>query len=282
MKKMLIVHQKTQTTYDMNGNCTSIRHYKNASEFSETKTVYNSEDQPFIILNALGNETKIIYHHSDHLEKETIDPLGRKQIEMYDQINRLFAVHKLSASHDHLACTAFAYDGRGNKIIQKERNYFQGQECGDYLITTSYDCMGQKTSETEQNDKKTSYSYHNSKLDQITKPDGVILTHRYDSLGRLSELVSSDGTIHYRYTYDLNDNILKVEDHIQQTSTERRYDNHDRLSFEKQATGLEVNYTYDMVDRLTSIEFQEQKITYAYSPTAFTSSSRYKKRSTCL
>ena len=41
--------------------------------------------------------------------------------------------------------------------------------------------------------------------------DGVSLTYRYDPLGRLQEQLSSDQTIHYVYTYDLNDNLLQAK-----------------------------------------------------------------------
>jgi len=270
------VYKKAQFSYDINGNQKLKKIYRNADNYCETKTIFNSENQLIANIDALGNQTIIIYHYTDHLEKEIIDPLGRKEIEIYDKLNRLIAVHKVSSEGQQLSHSSFAYDGRDNKVQQLEKSLFQNQDFGIYEIRTTYDEMGQKTSETEQDEKITSYIYENGKLHQITKPDGVILTHIYDSLGRLRELISSEGTIHYRYTYDLNDNLLKVEDIIQNTTTERSYDPLNRLIFERQATGFEVSYIYDSLDRLKEMRFQGKKIVYTYSPTSLSSATRYK------
>ncbi len=269
------VFSKSEMSYDMHGNIVSLKTYKNANDFAETKTIYNSENLPIAVIDALGNQTSIIYHYSDHLEKETIDPLGRKQIGMYDQINRMFACHKFNANNQPLSKTAFAYDKRGFRTIEKNTNVLEHEDCGDFTVVTTYDNVGQKTSETEQNDKRTTYTYNNHKLHQIIKPDGVILTHAYDNFCRLKELISSDGTIHYRYIYDLNDNLLKTEDLIQNTSTTRSYDSLNRLILEKQATDNLISYTYDNSDRLKSMQFQQEKIIYLYSPTNLTHASRY-------
>ena len=270
------VYKKLQMSYDMNGNCVSLIKYKNSSDFAETKTIYNSENFPIAFIDALGNRTTIIYHHTDHLEKEIIDPKGRKQLEVYDPLNRLAALHKYSADGELLSHSSFNFDGRDNKILQLEKNLFEAQDLGIYSISSTYDSMSQKVLEIEQNEKTTKFTYKNDKLHQITKPNGVVFTHIYDSLGSLKELISSDGTINYRYTYDLNDNLIKVEDIIQNTTTERSYDTLDRLIFEKQATGFEISYKYDSQNRLKEMQFQGEKITYSYSPSSLISSSRYK------
>jgi len=270
-----VIFKKSEMSYDRHGNLISVKTYKNAHDFAETKTVYNSENLPIAIIDPLGNQTSIIYRYSDHLEKETIDPMGRKTIEMYDQINRMFALFKFNANNQPLSKTAFAYDKRGYKIIEKHTNIFENEDCKDFTIVTTYDDVGQKTSVTEQNEKTTRYTYENCKLHQIIKPDRVTLTHTYDGLGRLQELSSSDKTIHYRYSYDLNDNLLKTEDLIQNTTTECFYDHLNRLISEKQATGNLVSYAYDKANRLESVKFQNEKMTYSYSPTGLTKAGRY-------
>lgn len=270
-----VFFKKSEMLYDMHGNLILVKTYKNVSDFAETKTVYNSENLPIAIIDPLGNETSIIYHYSDHLEKETIDPMGRKTIEMYDQIDRIFALFKFNASNQLLSKTDFAYDKRGYKVIEKHANIFENEVSGDFTIVTTYDDVGQKTSVTEQNEKTNTYTYENCKLYQIIKPDGITLTHTYDDLCRLRELSSSDKTIHYRYSYDLNDNLLKTEDLIQNASTERSYDSLNRLILEKQMTGNLILYAYDQADRLKSVKFQNEKITYSYSPTGLKQASRY-------
>nr|NGX42984.1 tRNA3(Ser)-specific nuclease WapA [Chlamydiota bacterium] len=270
------IFSKIQYTYDIHGNHATQKRYSDSQNFVESVTLYNSENLPIAEIDALGNQTTIIYHYTDHLEKETIDPLGRKEVEIYDPCNRLKTVCKVSSNDQLLSHSSFTYDGRGNQILQHERSLFQDQDFGAYVISTTYDGMAQKISETEQDEKTTKYTYENGNLHQIIKPDGVVLTHSYDSLGRLQELISSEGSIHYRYTYDLNDNLLNAEDIIHNTTTERSYDTLNRLVSEKQVTGFEVAYAYDTLDRLTEMQFQGDKITYSYSPTSLISASRYK------
>ncbi len=268
------IYKKTQFTYDISGNQTIKREYTDPDHYSETKTVFNSRNLPVLHIDALGNQRKTLYHYIDHLEKETIDPLGRTEVEVYDKLNRLVSLRKLSPDGTLISQQSFRFDGRGNKILQSHTNIFQNQPCGTYEIRTEYDALSQKILETEQNKKTTAYTYNNGRLHQLIKPDGVILTHIYDSSARLGELVSSDGTIHYKYTYDQSDNLLKVEDFIQNTVTMRSYDVFNRIILDKQAT--ETRYTYDSLDRIRSMQFENEKITYNYSPTSLLSASRYK------
>ncbi|HRD56232.1 MAG TPA: RHS repeat-associated core domain-containing protein [Parachlamydiaceae bacterium] len=270
------IYKKEEFAYDIHGNQTSVKAYQSADHYSETKTLFNSRNEPVQIIDALGNEHQMIYRYSDHLEKETIDPLGRKTLEIFDLVNRLSAVQKFSSTGKLLSQSCFAYDGRDNKTFEIHKTLALNQDYGDYVIEIAFDAFSQKISEKEQNNKITSYSYQNGRLHQVVQPNGTVLTHFYDVLGRLLELVSSDGTIHYRYTYDLNGNLLKSEDLVQNLTTERFYDALNRLIKEKQATGFEVCYSYDALNRLGTVQFENEKIVYAYSPTSVLSASRYK------
>lgn len=271
-----VIYKKTQYVYDINGNKVSKKKYKNADHYVEIKTIYNSESKPVAAIDALGNQTSFVYHYSDHLEKETINPKGIKEIEIYDELGRLKEVNKVSSEGTLLSHSSFVYNGRGHIVLQKEKILCKGEDLGGYEVCKAFDGMGQKTSEIEQNQKATSYTYECGKLYQIIKPDGVIIAHSYDSFGRLKELVSSEGTVHYRYEYDLNDNLIRVEDLVQNTTINRLYDDLNRLIFEKQATGFVINYTYDSLDRLIELQFQSEKIGYSYSPAGLKSAARYK------
>ena len=268
------VFQKTTYAYDCYGNCCSQKSYLNSDLFSESKTHYNSKNLPMFLFDAHGNLTTINYLYSDHLEKEITDPLGRKTLEIFDSLQRLKEVRCYSPTGLLFAHHALNYDGRGNQITHVENILCEGQHIGFYLIDTTYDCMGQKLSETEQNKKTTKYSYYLGRLHQIINPDGVILTHTYDALGRLATLTSSDGTIDYQYTYDSNDNLLSAED--PKAGVKRSYDALNRLTYEKQATGLEVSYSYDSINRLKEVHFPNGKICYEYNPSTLVSAKRYR------
>jgi RHS repeat-associated protein len=270
------IYSKVTYQYDINGNCISTKNYCQVDSFSETKTLYNPKNQPLQITDGCGNQTSFCYEYSDHLKKESIDSLGRRKVEIFDATERLKEVSIFSEKGILVACHRLEYEGRGNEVSRKEDILLEGQKIGEYCIETFYDCMGQKLFVIEQNKKTTNYVYYAGRLSKIINPDGVILHHVYDELGRLLTLHSSDGSIEYNYTYDLNDNLLIAEDSINQTITKRSYDAYNRLISETQATGLEINYTYDTQDRLKAVEFNNRKIRYTYGPTALISAECHK------
>ena len=169
---------------------------------------------PILETDPLGHQHKIYYRQTDHLEKEIIDPSGKRTLEIYDRLQRVREIKILSSSNTLLAHTRFNYDGRDNQISRHEEVLLDGNLIDNYNIATVYDGMNQKVRESEQNVKTTEWTYEKGRLHTLKMADGVVLTHRYDSLGRLQEQSSSDKTIHYSYIYDLNDNLLKVEDLI--------------------------------------------------------------------
>lgn len=265
------IFKKEQYFFDINGKIVLERIYSNENHYAEEKTVYNSQGNIIKKIDALGNQTSIIYNYSDHLEKEIIDATGAKEYEIYDSLDRIIIKQQFSSKGQLISYRIFSYDGRDHVVIQQEKIFYQGKECGVFEIRTIYDEMGQKISETEQSEKTMSWAYESGRLKQIIKPDGVILDHTYDVCGRLQELKSSDGTIHYRYSYDKNDNVVLAEDVVQNTTTERSYDYLNRLCYERQATGFEVSYAYDFLGRVKEVLIAGKKLTYSYSPSGLIS-----------
>ena len=69
------MYRKVAYSYDCHGNCVSEKVFLDADHISETKTDYNAMSLPIAIIDPCGNRTTLSYHYSDHLEKDTIDPL---------------------------------------------------------------------------------------------------------------------------------------------------------------------------------------------------------------
>lgn len=199
------IFQKTQYAYDISGNCISEKVYVDTQNYSEKQTVYNSENLPVQKIDPEGNQTEILYHYSDHLEKEIIDPLERRTLEIYDCLHRVSTVEKYAANGQLLSHRSYAYDGRGYTLQQSDWNLLEDEQYGVHEVCNVFDEMGQKISETEQGQKKTSYTYQKGRLHTITKPGDIVLTHIHDAVGCLKELYSSDETIHYSYAYNRND-----------------------------------------------------------------------------
>ncbi len=266
---------KVQYEYDLSGNRTVKREFTENTHWAETKTRYNSQNLPVLETDPLGFQNQYVYRQTDHLEKESIDPSGRRTIEIYDPLQRLQETKIVSPKGVLLAYSRYDYDGRGNPISRQEEVLLDGKPLRSYHIQTSYDGMSQKIKESEEGIKITEWTYLKGRLHTIKMPDGVMITHQYDSLGRLFQQTASDGTIQYRYAYDLNDNLLKAEDLVNKTLTTRAYDPLNRMVYEKQATGLEFSYAYDDLHRPTQMSFCNGTVKYHYSPAGLISASRY-------
>ena len=169
------IFSKVQYAYDIRGNQGRKREYTDLQNFSETITLYNSENLPVLEIDPLGYQKQIRYRQTDHLEKEIIDPNGRLTLEVYNPLNQLQEVKIFCAGANLHSHTTFAYDGRGNKTLHQDHILHNNIYIGTYSIETTYDEIGQKLSETEQGNKTTHYTYQLGRLHTIQKPDGVDL-----------------------------------------------------------------------------------------------------------
>ncbi len=263
--------------YDIQGNIIKEISYSSLNEHHTTETEYNTENLPILIRDALGNETHIAYN-LDYtndlgqrvLEKTTTDPLGNKTIELSDAHHRVVSIEKKSPQNTLLSRTEFTYDLKGNKVVQKEHVIVDGSPSRSYSIEWKYTPMDEVESQTEEprtsDEKSTRYTYTPSGLiHTITKPDGIVLTHTYDALERLLTLTSSDGTVKYTYSYDLNDNITQVQDEVLNTTYTYAYDPWGRKTVDTLLNGVQPKYTYDRLGRLTYASFPSGSIDYIYT-----------------
>lgn len=161
----------------------------------------------------------------------------------------------------------------------------EGIKQREYAIHNTYNSRGLLESETEMpSGKKTSYTYNSmGNLEVKIKPDGILLYHTYDALGRLKTLSSSDKTIHYVYTYDFHNNIIQVEDLVHDFTQHREFDLLDRLIKEEIYPGIIINYNYDILDRLVKLILPDQSyVIYSYQSHYLSKIERYNKSNQLL
>ncbi|MEX1013524.1 MAG: RHS repeat-associated core domain-containing protein [Waddliaceae bacterium] len=239
---------KVQYLYDINGNRTHVRTFTDAVSFAEEVTIYNSQSLPILFIDTAGNETHYTYSQTDHLEKITVDAKGKQTIEVFDNDSNLIKVEEKDIQGNTISLVESTFDRVGNKT--KELHYLYKGDLldGTYLIEWTYNSMNDLLSMCEQQKKYTSYSYQKGRLDTVTKPNGTVLTYSYDSLGRQSALQSSDGTVHYSYTYDKNNNLLSSKDHVHGMDFTRTYDNFNQVIEEHMDERSSV-YEYDLIGR---------------------------------
>lgn len=130
-------------------------------------------------------------------------------------------------------------------------------------MTTTYQAFGKP----EQ--KVTAYTYNSSGCkEKIIKFDGTVIAHTYDPLDRIATVFSTDKTVEYTYEYDLNDNVICVNDLINGTSTKRQYDIHNYLTEETLGNHQCLTYANDHLGRITNIALPDgSNIAYEYHGT---------------
>jgi RHS repeat-associated protein len=251
--------------------------YSSSDVFNIKRFEYNSQGLPTKQIDALGNVTTFSYDYTHRnelpqtvLKKTTIDPLGMKTEEIYDAYDRIASSTQYSPQGVLLSKTTYRYDGVGNKTQQKSFVCVDGAVIRESTVEWIYNstrsvlkCIEEPGTPEE---KVTTYTYIRGDLvKEIIKPNGVVLTHSYDDLGRLSELISSDNTVHYTYAYDLNDNLTQVWDHYRAHVHTRKYDPYNRMTEDCIGDGSTSCFSYDALDRITSYAFGSgQSVAYKY------------------
>ena len=255
---------KVNYGYDSDGNQYQTLTY-NDSGTSVTTTSYNSLKEPVSILDAIGNTTLMVYNrsHCNELGQvvpsiETIDPLGQIKITVSDALGRITLIEKKNPFSQLIQKQEFFYDAGGRKARLLETVFVEGKL--DKQVTTlwSYDHAGRLKQLTEASgtpeQQSTKYEYNCfGDKEQTILSDGTIIRYSYDSLGRIIEYATSDGTIHYTYRYDWNNNPLQISDEINHLITKKEYNRKDQLIYEKLGNGLEIEFIYDRIGRTSRI-----------------------------
>lgn len=268
------VQKRVQYGYDEAGNKAQTTTHTDAGIAIETKR-YNSRNELIETTDAEKNQTIVIIDYNFYNERgqnvlyrETIDPKGIITVEQCDAMKRLEKVERRS-TFQVLQRQHFRYDAAGNLVYRQDDRLIP-EEKEPVLITWTYDQCNRLTdlydAALSENTRHTHYEYNNvGQLAETHKPDGTILFHTYDLAGRVGELRSSDGTIHYTYTYNNSNQLLESKDLLTGQFTKRTYDQMGRLETEKLANGHTVGYAYDQAGRPISYTLPDgSSIAYGY------------------
>ncbi len=218
-------------------------------------------------------ETKIVYKDCFEnefsqkvLQKITIDPLCNRLIETQDVGGRITSIEKQDSQGITVFKEEYFYDRSGNKIERISYVFSGGEITKVISFQMEYDCMGRVTQEIEVKEKVTTYDYNvNGQVVRKVLPNTVALYYKYDSLGRLLELTSSDSSIHYCYTYDLGMEPLEIKDLLQKRSLIRKYNIYGEIVEETSLTGLKYSWEYDNLGRCLAFHLPDNScISYCY------------------
>lgn len=267
---------RIESAYDPAGNVSQISNYTQMG-VSTTQNVYNSHGVLERVIDAKGNKTVSVhlYNYRNELGQivayqETTDPQGNISVSISDVLGRTATkirknpYGKVTQQQDYL------YDMNGNLCTITD-NLIDVENADKEIVTImKYDSCNRMTAcyeayETpEQKQTKIVYNAFGQK-ESLIKNDGTILTHTYDALGRLQSHQSSDGKIDYFYEYDLNSNPIRVNDHINGTSTVREYDQNGFMIREELGNGAVIRYGCDYIGRINNMILPDNtKIAYEY------------------
>ena len=269
---------KKQYGYDVNDNRTHETVFTEAGQFT-TVTCYNTHGQPLSVTAPDETETLYVYNYDYRDEwnlsvpyEETIDPLGNVSITVMNTHDGIALEETKNCLGETVQKTKSLYNARGNLLHRIEEIIINGKTERSCTTAFTYDSMRRETTIMEAygapEQKITRKEYSNiGEISRIFKPDGVILEHSYDSLGRLILLTSSDDSIHYEYGYNHNNNVLWAKDCVEDTLTERTFDFDGRMRTETLDNGLQFEYSYDPMGRLTEFLLPDSSIVfYRYDP----------------
>lgn len=263
---------KIQYQYDSLGNRTAITTAVQGKNSQET-FIYDCFNRLVVHQDPCGGKT-IVAYDEEHLNEQgqkvlrkiTRDSLGTSTIEIYDISLHLLKQETMTPQGYICASEEWEYDACGNCLLHKSHIYQGTQYLRTFIVEKTYDNLNRLTSSTEEGDQTTYVTYTASgQLKKIQKKDGTTLEYGYNALGQLVSLRSSDRSIYYTYQYDGEGNLLKSEDHVNKTTTQRKFDSHGRLLQETLANGLTISSSYDLAGRKVNLRIPNNtNITYTY------------------
>ena len=269
---------KKQYDYDVDGNRTHETVFGEEGAFT-TVTTYNSHRQPLSVTAADGTETHFVYHYNYRDAwglpvpyEETIDPLGNLSVVIKNTHDGVAVEERKDVFGKTIQKTQSTYSATGLLLKRVEEIIAEEKPTKTTTTCFSYDPMGRETAIMEAYgapEQKITRKEYNARgfIAKIFKPDGIVLNHTYDPLGRLIRLASSDNTLCYSYGYDHNDNVLWGKDELNNTLTNRKYNATGQMIEETLDNGLQFGFSYDPLARLTEFRLPDaSKISYNYDP----------------
>ena len=273
-------NNKTTYNYNSNGNLTKITDALG----NQTNIVNNSHGVPTRVTDPMGVHIDYSYNDYGNLESISVPLLGQSSSIGYDMVSRVvsetdFAGRTLCYTYDENdnintitdalgKTTTYNCDANDNvtritnalgfhtDMVYDNNDFLTSVSFGNYTRSYTYNRDGTLKTFTDPNGYTFEYSYNssgemtndgittrtymsNGRLWKVTK-DGKPVTYTYDSFGRTSSISYEGNTV--SYTYDPNGNVITITYPGSKT----------------------VTYTYDALNRMTSVEDWNGAITHYY------------------
>ncbi len=252
---------ETRFTYD---NADNLRTIVDGSG-NTTSYAYDAQDRLLSTTNSLGKTRSYKYDPAGNVI-EMVDRLGRKTRYVYDGLNRTIQENWIDSNGTTSNSIAFGFDNSGSTISSSDSSF---------VYQYGNDLLGRQTSFTRLTPANSIVAAFNYQIDaagnltsrqETSGGESIVDLYTYNSLNQLTTHKQSGTNLKPKranYTYDatgLFDLVSRFEDTegVQLvTSSKYSYDNSHRLAgirhFESNTTLLDYNLTYDLADRVNSL-----------------------------
>lgn len=210
-------------------------------------------------------------------QKTIVDPIGNSTTETYDASGKIILIEKKDPAQLTTAKEEYVYDRAGNKAKRITHIFEEDNPLRTHTTCWEYNQRGWPIKEIEEEEKSTQFSYDaKGRATEKTLPSGVILFHKYDGLDRLLKLKSSDGSVHFLYTYDKGPLPVLARDKIQNLTWKRTYNLFGEITSEISPDGSIMRWDYNNQGRCERITLPDLSyITYHYDALHMKTVSRY-------
>lgn len=248
-----LIYADTYETPEHSGKNIKEYAYSNVANLCIYESSFQDENTKIEIKRTVGYgggtiTTESIYRNGTLIKKDSFT---------YDEYNNLKESHiqnnetdKVTTQYIYSAETAFQYP---SQIIVRGIRNADGEE-DSYTYSYNYDNYGNMTELVNPDKGKISYTYDklNRKISE-TLEDGNNRTIIYDDLKNTILTTDANG-YSLLYFYDKYGKLISVYDELQLCNlTNRTYDAKERLLEEIDSRNTKTVYTYDGLDRITSI-----------------------------
>jgi RHS repeat-associated protein len=257
-----------EAEYLENGKLASLSIYDEKSHFEIKPGIsLKLEDSPFVnpiqessIVNSLGQLV---------LSTTFIDEQGIKTVKEFDALNRVVKIERFDVLGQKFEEQQTLYDLYGEPSIETWQGiqtvYERGVGGRVEKLIEAYGTPEQRI---------TRYNYNErGEIERLIKPDGVHIHFSYEA-GQLTQILSSDKSIAYRYYYQ-GDRLVRADDLNQLKSLFRSYNGLNLITEETFLNGLTVKYDYDINGRKKALILPDNSsIEYEYDGSRLSNISR--------
>jgi RHS repeat-associated protein len=264
----------SSTVYDPLGRVIE-QHVLHSSGDAVTKSTYGTYGLLSHIAYPDGTSSHISYevvlgaHNHRLLKKTTTNPQGVTTEELLDAHDKPCSVVMKDPFGNIISKTSTTYN-IFSKPVSIVEDALGAPSPSKNVTEFSYDNLGQLVCcnlfahSQEGSTWKYRYDKCGRKIEE-QKPSGIKLVSSYDSQNRLIKIVSSDNSIHYTYTYNVQNLPETIFNNVHQRQTVRKYDGFGHLISETLENGLTLSFDISSEGHLSSITYPDNSVTqYLY------------------